>query len=253
MNLTPALDAKSLGWIGFGNFGRFFLPHLKPHFQISVYDVLGKQEEIRADGYSPESLSEVAAKDIVVLAVPVQFLKEVLQTIAPHLKVGALVMDVSSVKVRPVAWMLELLPAHVELVGTHPLFGPQSGKHGIEGLNFVLCPVRTGRLELLHHFFGETLKLKVLERTPETHDQQMGYVQALTHFIGRAINEMDIPDVEQKTPAYQYLLDIKRNLGQDSIDLFYTIETENPYAQGIREHFIKELNALENRIQNHNV
>ena len=42
------------------------------------------------------------------------------------------------------------------------------------------------------------------------HDQQMAYVQALTHFIGRAVNDMDIPDVEQKTVAYQYLLDIKK-------------------------------------------
>jgi prephenate dehydrogenase len=253
MKRTSSLDAETLGWIGFGNFGRFFLPHLKPYFSISVYDVLGKEEDIQVEGYSSETLAEVASKDIVLLAVPVQFLKSVLQNIAPHLKPGALVMDVSSVKVRPTEWMLTHLPAHVDIVGTHPLFGPQSGKNGIAGLNLVLCPVRTNKLELLHRFFGETLKLNVLERTPETHDQQMGYVQALTHFIGRAINEMDIPDVEQKTPAYQYLLEIKRNLGQDSIDLFYTIETENPYAKGIREHFIQELRQLEERIQNHNV
>src|SRR5690606_438425 len=102
----------------------------------------------------------------------------------------------------------------------------------------------------LSRFFSQELKLNVLERTPVSHDQQMAYVQALTHFIGRAINQMDIPDVEQKTPAYQYLLDIKRNLGQDSMDLFLTIELENPYAKAVRDQFIDELQKLNDRLDN---
>jgi prephenate dehydrogenase len=93
--------------------------------------------------------------------------------------------------------------------------------------------------------------LNVLERTPVTHDKQMAYVQALTHFIGRSINQMDIPDVEQKTPAYQYLLDIKRNLGQDSMDLFLTIEIENPFAKEVREHFLQELQVLNSYLENY--
>ena len=63
----------------------------------------------------------------------------------------------------------------------------------------------------LIRFFSQILKLNVLERSPELHDKQMAYVQALTHFVGRAVNNMDIPDVEQKTPAYQHLIDIKKN------------------------------------------
>lgn len=55
---------------------------------------------------------------------------------------------------------------------------------------------------------------------------------------------MDIPDIEQKTPAYQYLLDIKRNLGKDSLDLFLTIERENPYSEEVLGGFMAELNKL---------
>jgi prephenate dehydrogenase len=124
------------------------------------------------------------------------------------------------------------------------LFGPQSGKNGIAGLNLVVCPVRTTRYGNMMKFFSQILKLNVLERSPELHDKQMAYVQALTHFVGRAVNNMDIPDVEQKTPAYQHLIDIKRNLGQDSMDLFLTIENENPYAKDVREQFLKELHKL---------
>jgi prephenate dehydrogenase len=60
---------------------------------------------------------------------------------------------------------------------------------------------------------------------------------------------MDIPDVEQKTPAYQYLLDIKRNLGKDSMDLFLTIEKENPYAKAVRDQFIVELENLNRMLE----
>jgi len=235
---------RELGFIGFGNFGQFIIPYLTPYFEITVFDTVDYSQEAKKHGVKWGALKDTAGKDFVALAIPVQFLEPLLIKIKGYLKPGALVFDLSSVKVKPVDLMLKHLPEHVEIVGTHPLFGPQSGKNGIAGLNIVICPIRTKKSGNLHRFFSQELKLNVLERTPVNHDQQMAYVQALTHFIGRAINAMDIPDVEQKTPAYQYLLDIKRNLGQDSMDLFLTIELENPYAKQIRDNFIVELQKL---------
>lgn len=145
--------------------------------------------------------------------------------------------------------MLKYLNDEVQIVGTHPLFGPQSGKNGIKGLNFVICPVRYNKTDKLIDLFGNKLELNVMIRTPEEHDRQMAYVQGITHFVGRALNHMDIPDVEQKTPAYQFLLDIKRNLGGDSWDLFLTIENENPFARPVREHLMEELQKLDDQLQ----
>ncbi|HXA02212.1 MAG TPA: prephenate dehydrogenase/arogenate dehydrogenase family protein [Cytophagaceae bacterium] len=235
---------KELGFIGFGNFGRFIIPHLKPFFDITVYDSTDFSKDAKHAGVKWGTLAETAAKDFVALAVPVQFLESLLLQIKTQVKPKALVFDLSSVKIKPVELMLKHLPENVEIIGTHPLFGPQSGKNGIAGLNLVICPVRTKRNGNLSRFFSRELKLNVLERTPLRHDKQMAYVQALTHFIGRAVNQMDIPDVEQKTPAYQYLLEIKRNLGQDSMDLFLTIENENPFAKDVRDRFIEELVKL---------
>lgn len=233
-----------LGIIGFGNFGQFIAPYLTPYCNVTIFDKFVDEEVMQKLRVKSASLKEVASKQIVLLAVPVQFLEEVLIEIKDLVRPDALVMDVSSVKVKPLRLMLHYLPSTTEIIGLHPLFGPQSGKNGIEGLNLVVCPERTTHAEELIKFFDRILKLNVLERTPEIHDKQMAYVQALTHFIGRAVNEMDIPDVEQKTPAYQYLLNIKRNLGQDSLDLFFTIEKENPFAKGVRAQFLKELNKL---------
>lgn len=239
---------KSLGLIGFGSFSQFITPHLKPYFDIRATNRSDKSEEARALGVDYVSLRETAEADIVVLSVPVQFLKEVILSIKDYVRPGALIIDVSSVKVKPLSMMGEFLPESTEIIGTHPLFGPQSGKRGIEGLNLVLCDYRTKQLRKVAKFFENELKLNVLLRTPQVHDRQMAYVQALTHFIGRAVNEMDIPDVEQKTSAYQHLLEIKRNLGQDSFDLFVTIENENPYAADVRKQYLDELKKLESRL-----
>jgi prephenate dehydrogenase len=240
---------KELGFIGFGNFGRFILPHLQPFFKIRVYDLEDYSQEAIEMGYSWGTLKEVASREIVVLGVPVQYLEKVLLDIKDVVAENALIIDISSVKVKPLQLMQKHLPSTVDIVGTHPLFGPQSGKHGINGLNLVVCPVRYKKVKSMVKFFSKVLHLNVLERTAIIHDQQMAYVQALTHFIGRAVNEMDIPDVEQKTPAYQSLLDIKRNLGRDSMDLFLTIEKENPYARSVREQFIEELNLLNQNLE----
>jgi len=239
---------KSLGIIGFGSFGQFITKFLKPYFEISVYNRSDKSAKAKELGIGYESLEEVSSKEIVIVCVPVQFMEEMLVKIAPYIKREALVVDVSSVKVKPVELMKKYLPEHCEIIATHPLFGPQSGKNGIAGLNMVLCPGEKYLTNSIERFFRDDLELNVLIRTPEVHDQQMAYVQALTHFVGRAVNGIDIPDVEQKTPAYQYLLDIKRNLGGDSYDLFLTIENENPFAKEVREQFINELVKLNNNL-----
>lgn len=235
---------KELGLIGLGSFGKFMIPHLRPYFNISAYNRSDKSELAKELNVPYVDLETAASKDVVILCVPVQFLEEVLLKVKDFIQPKAMVVDVSSVKVKPLQLLRKHLASDVEIIGTHPLFGPQSGKNGIEGLNFVLCPEKTRLTETLYRFFSQELKLNVLVRTPEVHDKQMAYVQALTHFVGRAVNEMDIPDVEQKTQAYQYLLNLKQMLGRDSMDLFYTIENENPYAKDVREHFMRELKGL---------
>lgn len=236
----------SVGIVGFGSFGEFMALHLKGHFQISVYDIQDRTEEATALGVTFSPLSDVLKKKFVVLGIPVQYLETFLIEHAAHVDQKSLILDVASVKVEPLKLLAQYLPEN-RVIGLHPLFGPQSGKDGIESLNMVMCPSDDPSYACLKAFLSETLKLNVLERTPEEHDKQMGYVQALTHFIGRAVNEMDIPDVEQKTKAYEYLLDLKRTLGRDSWDLFVTIEKHNPFAREIRESFLKELNELNSR------
>jgi len=240
---------NEISFIGLGNFRQFIVKHLTPYANVYAHDTRDFSKQAKQLGVTwLPTMEEALDKQIIVLCVPVQHMEELLQKIGSQIKEGALVLDVASVKVKPVALMKKYLPENVHIAAIHPLFGPQSGKDGIEGLNIVACEVRYDKFDRLVSFLSDKLKLNTLVRTPDVHDMQMAYVQALTHFIGRAVNEMDVPDVEQKTPAYQYLLDIKRNLGQDSWDLFLTIENENPYAAKVRQDFLNELAMLNKKL-----
>jgi prephenate dehydrogenase len=240
---------QQLGLIGFGDFGRFIVKHLKPFFNIVVYDSKDIRTPAHKLGVKTCSLKEAASKPIVIIAVPVHYFQNVIEEIKGFVKPGALIIDVSSVKVKPVSIMKKYLPKNVDILGTHPLFGPQSGRNGIKGLKIFLCPVRSKKLGKIKEFLVSKLGLQVLIKTPEEHDKQMAYVQGLTHFIGRAVNELDIKDFDQKTTAYQHLLDIKEMLKYDSFDLFLTMEKENPYAKEARKKFIAKLNAIEKKIK----
>jgi prephenate dehydrogenase len=156
---------------------------------------------------------------------------------------GALVVDVGSVKMLPAQWMRELLPDHADIVATHPLFGPQSARTGLQGLRFVVCPIRGDRHERVAAF-GRSLGLTVTVTTPEEHDREMAYVQALTHLIGRSLVNIGIPDEQLKTPSYQHLLELCGLIGADTFELFTAIQTQNPFASEVAQAFVDQAQKL---------
>lgn len=246
--------ATSMSILGFGAFGRFMSANVRGHFDVGVFDARDIAEDATAAGVRAVSLSEAAKSEVIVLAVPVQRLEGLLAELSPLIPKnagdGALVVDVSSVKVRPIEMMTRLLPRHVRIVGTHPLFGPQSGGAGIGGLPVAVCPARAdaGTVEKVRSYLGETLGLRVVDVGAEEHDRQMAYVQALTHLVSRALGEMPLPRTELATVAYERLLAMRANLAQDSWELFVTIERENPFAGGVRAALRTSLNEIERRL-----
>lgn len=237
---------QTLGIIGFGVFSELMAQHLAHYFKIKVYSRRDVSEIARKLGAKQSPLTEVAACDIVVIAVMAQYFKKTIQQISPMIKSGALVLDVASVKVKPARLMEKHLPQNTEIIATHPLFGPQSGKNGIAGLRIILCPIRTTKIKTIENFLSQKLKLKVIHKTPAEHDQEMAIVQGLTHFISKGLQKLNITSSEQSTVAYEHLLKIKQLLEKDSDDLFSTIQNENPYAGKTRKKFIQHLEKIHN-------
>lgn len=234
---------KTLGIIGFGAFGRLAASHLANRFAVVVHDSHVDPAAISAAGCLPVDLVVAAAADVVLIAVPVQAMESVIMAIAPHVRAGATVIDVASVKLLPSQWLSRHIPDTTHIVATHPLFGPQSAARGLSALPLVVCPIR-GERHLRVAALGEELGLHVVVTTAEEHDREMAYVQGLTHLIGRSLVQMGIPDEMLKTQSYQHLLDLTGLIGNDSFDLFSAIQTLNPFAREVVEDFVARADDL---------
>ncbi|MFC4165995.1 prephenate dehydrogenase/arogenate dehydrogenase family protein [Teichococcus aestuarii] len=224
----------SLGLIGLGAFGAFARPHLEKLFTVHGHD------PARPGG---ATLAEAAGQPVVVLAVPVARLAEAARAIAPHLRPGALVVEVCSLKVRPLATLRALLPAHVEILGTHPLFGPQSGREGIAGLRLVLCPGTGARGRLAGRMLRR-LGLEVVVMTPEAHDRQMAWVQGLTHLLGRVVAGLEMPPLPHTTSSFDQLMRATAMVSQDSEALFRTITEDNPFVEEVKAQLRERMAAV---------
>jgi prephenate dehydrogenase len=233
---------KSLGLFGYGAFGRFIAGHLASNFSVRVYDASEQVEPSRAEvAFAP--LAEVAACDIVVLAVPVDAMSGLVDQIIPFLKRGALVLDVGSTKILPATLLTEKLPSYVDVICTHPLFGPQSGKHGVAGLKIVVCPIKGRRLRQVSKFLRQ-LFLEVIVATPDQHDREAALVQGLTHLIAKVLIDMEPLPMHMTTKSFDLMMAAVEMVRYDSASVFKAIERDTPYAKGVREKFFQLAQAL---------
>jgi prephenate dehydrogenase len=179
----------------------------------------------------PATLKEVLADtDVVLVSVPIAITERIIERVGPALHAGSLLMDVTSVKQGPVAAMERCTSSEVEVLGTHPLFGPSA--QSLRGMPVVFVPVRTGPLyEAIYELFTRNgAKLEVL--TAEEHDEIMAVIQGLPHFVlfsfGITLKELGF-DVERARhlmgPMYAVVLDfVGRLLHQDPY-LYAQIQT----------------------------
>lgn len=226
----------SLGLIGFGAFGRLAARHLSPHFALHIFDPA-------FDGSA--GLAETAGCQIVVIAVPVARMAETLRAIAPHVRPGALVLDVGSVKIEPARLMRDLLPPFVDIVATHPLFGPQSARDGLRGLKIALCPVRGSRIRIVAAFLRMALGLKVIITTPDAHDRDAALSQGLTHLIAKVLVRMEPLPEMITTRSFDLLYEAVEMVRHDPPQVFDAIERLNPYALEVRRRFFDLASALD--------
>jgi cyclohexadieny/prephenate dehydrogenase len=138
-----------------------------------------------------------AAKDadLVILCIPVGACGAVAQEIAAHLKPGAIVSDVGSVKGAVVRDMAPYLPAGVHFVPAHPVAGtehsgPDSGFAELFINRWCILTPPEGTdanaVEKLRAFWA-ALGAKVEIMTPDHHDLVLAITSHLPHLIAYTI------------------------------------------------------------------
>ncbi|HYI15470.1 MAG TPA: prephenate dehydrogenase/arogenate dehydrogenase family protein [Thermomicrobiales bacterium] len=79
-----------------------------------------------------DMIKAVRDADLVVLAVPPLAVREVFESIAPHLKHNVVVTDTTSTKVQVMEWAATMLPSSAHFVGGHPMAGKAQSIEGAE-------------------------------------------------------------------------------------------------------------------------
>ncbi len=244
---------NSIGVIGYGRFGEMWARALAPLRPTLVYDLKWDRQGTRPALPPPlaqATLEHIAKCNVLFLAVPISQIEACCRRLSPELSTETVVVDVCSVKLHPAKIMQATLRREQPLIGTHPLFGPDSvARLGLEGRKIVFCRLRaTPEQSKTVGSILELLKLQIIESTPEEHDRQMAHSQALVHLLGRALASLNLGKQEISTPDYESLLNIGSLVNNDTWQLFFDMQRYNPYAEEMRRTLRASLDDLETRI-----
>ena len=214
-------------------------------------DKVAKQLGVKA---TSDNVEAARYGDVVVITVPIAVTAKTIEEVAPHVRKGAMIMDLTSVKTWPCELMEKYCADDVQVLGTHPIFGPRVGS--VDGQVFVLTPVRGKKWIKWFRDVLESSNARIIDSTPEEHDKVMAVVQGLTHFayisVGKTLCDLGL-DVKRSrqfsSPVYELMLDmIGRIIGQDP-HLYAEIQIQNPEVLKVHETYLTACERLSEAVR----
>lgn len=244
---------------GSGEFGRIFARLFKKegHEVVITGRDAAKGRKVAEElgvSFTTDNASAARESEVVVISVYIENTLEVIKQVAPQVRPGCLLMDVTSVKTEPCTAMKQFAGEGVEIIGTHPMFGPRVAS--IEGMSFIVTPIRVKKWDSFLFDFLNKHKAKVFVTTPEEHDRVMAVVQGLTHFayisIASTLRELNV-DVRRTrnfaSPVYELMLDFVARIVGQSPQLYASIQMHNPNVREVHENFIAQARSLKEVVE----
>jgi prephenate dehydrogenase len=269
---------KSIAIVGgYGKMGAWFARLLKAEgFAVTVIgrdkDKLAKTA-VELGVAATDRLEKAREADIVILSVPIDSFETVCRDLAPFLGPKHKIIDLTSIKTKPVDAMHRYFTKSLVL-GTHPVFGP--GATSLNGQNFILTSTNSAENELADKV-SQWLKergSRVRIMPPGEHDRLMSISLGLAHFIAivtaDALVSLDkLTDMSGASGiTYKALLtlvesvlsedpalyaSIQLNLPQlPEIEKLFTDKAENWASivrDGCRDDFVNRMSALKSRLE----
>ena len=229
--------------IGFGRFGTMLHQLLIKGFEVDVFDI----EPVNQSDVNAVSLEHVLNNDTIFVAVPIRNFSELMEELSGKISGKKTIIDVCSVKVHPKQMMLDHLPDEIDIIATHPLFGPDSFQE--RGSVMTREKVRDAydRYEFWKAYF-ESQNIVIQEISADEHDMMAARSQGLTHLVGRVINDFGTQQTNIDTVGYKALHKLVNQTCNDSWELFEDIQKYNPYTQKmiveLNDSFKKIVNSL---------
>jgi len=214
----------------------------KLEVQFLNADILKVTEDDR------EVKEDIVDTDVLLISVPINITGRVIERVGPEMHEGSLLMDITSVKKAPIEMMDRFTNEDVEILGTHPLFGPTT--KNMRGQTIIFVPLRKGHLydKIDAMFKKNGARIEIL--TAEEHDEIMSVIQGLTHFIllsfGITLKNLDF-NVDRlrkfMSPTYEIIMDFVGRLLHQDPHLYAMIQTNFEMGK-IHETFLAAANRL---------
>ncbi|XP_062229791.1 arogenate dehydrogenase 2, chloroplastic-like [Phragmites australis] len=253
------LPRLKIAVVGFGNYGQFLARTLvaQGHTVLahSRSDHSAAAAALGARFFpDPHDLCE-CHPDVVLLATSILSAEAVVRSLPVHrLRRDTLFADVFSVKEFPKNLLLGALPEELDIICTHPMFGPESARDGWAGLPFVFdkvrvgdCPVRRARAEAFLGVF-EREGCRMVEMSCAEHDAHAAETQFLTHTVGRTLALLELQPTPISTKGYETLLRLVDNTCSDSFDLYNGLFMYNKNATELLNRLEWAMDAVKKRL-----
>jgi prephenate dehydrogenase len=203
------------------------------------------------------TIEAVRSTDAVVLSVTIDSFAEVVEKIAPHVKTGQPVIDITSVKVLPTEVMHKYIKNGVVL-GVHPMFGP--GVSNIVNRNFILTPTNDVESDLAMKV-EEYLKARgarTITMSPQEHDEMMSIVLGLGHFIALASADtlIELEKLKQSEnvagTTYSVLMTLIGSVASEDPEFYSSLQMYLPSMAQVEELFAGKVEQWARMVQDGN-
>ena len=243
--------AKNIAILGVG--GKMGIWFAK-YFLANGYEVIGydNDEEIKTKGVSKASslVGAVLKTDNVMLCTPTRRTPEIIRLIAKEMKRGAYLIEISSQKSKTAA-SLAKMPAKVNPICIHPMFGPGAKK--IKGQNIISIPIKDAKKELsvARSLFpgANFVTIDVIE-----HDKKIAVILGLTHMMNLVFaniiskDEKSILTEKMSGSTFRVQKTLAESIMTESPELIETI-ISNPDIRRVAEELWKDVGRLLTAVQ----
>ena len=233
-----------------GQMGQWF----SKYFKTQGYEVTGYDSEIKVtskDVIVSESLvGGILNADYVVLCTPTRRTPEIIRLIAKEMKRGTYLIEISSEKTK-VASSLSKMPAKINPICIHPMFGP--GTKTIKGQNIISVPIKDAKNELTvakELFQGANfVTIDAVE-----HDKKIAVILGLTHLMNlvfaNIISKDEKMNLTEKMSGTTFRVQktLAESIMTESPELIETI-IANPEIRRVAEEFWKDIGRLLTSVQ----
>jgi arogenate dehydrogenase (NADP+) len=144
--------------------------------------------------------------------------------------------------------------ARVDVLCTHPMFGPESSKDDLGDLPFVYDKVRVSHEGLRAKHCERFLNIfsregcRMVEMSCAEHDRYVAESQFITHTIGRMLGRLGLESTPISTKGYEKLLEVAWNIDGDSFDIYYGLFMYNVNLIEQLERLDMAFNSLKNEV-----